>query len=88
MRIGGEYRPEYVEPRHLDRLLEEAGLGAAAARRRLRGHGRRAAPEAARKVRARARCPGLGCARSSTRIVEIVDRRAAQLAALAAPVVR
>ena len=31
MSIGGEYRPEYVRARHLDRMLDEAGLGAAAA---------------------------------------------------------
>ena len=30
MNIGGEYRPDYVQPRHLDELLEQAGLGPAA----------------------------------------------------------
>lgn len=36
MSIGGEYRPQYVQARHLDRLLDEAGLGVAPSRRRLR----------------------------------------------------
>jgi serine/threonine-protein kinase HipA len=47
MNIGGEYRLEYVRRRHLDRLLGEAGLGAAAARRRLRGHAAAAPPRPA-----------------------------------------
>lgn len=35
MSVGGEYRPDYVRPRHLDALLGDAGLGRAAARRRI-----------------------------------------------------
>ncbi|HWI71648.1 MAG TPA: HipA domain-containing protein, partial [Baekduia sp.] len=38
MSIGGEYRPDDLQPRHLNRLLAEAGLGPAAARRRLLSH--------------------------------------------------
>jgi hypothetical protein len=49
MSIGGEYRPEYVRARHLDRLFDEARLGAAA-RRRLRAT-TRDAPGAARNAR-------------------------------------
>jgi serine/threonine-protein kinase HipA len=48
MSIGGEYRPEYVRARHLDRLFEEAGLGVAAARRRLRERETRPARHAMR----------------------------------------
>lgn len=36
MKFGGDYRPDYVRARHLDRLLGDAGLGVAASRRRLR----------------------------------------------------
>jgi serine/threonine-protein kinase HipA len=36
MHIGGEYRPDWVRARHLDRLLTDAKLGPAASRRRLR----------------------------------------------------
>lgn len=35
MGIGGEYRPDYVRPRHFDALLKDAGLGPAPARRRV-----------------------------------------------------
>jgi serine/threonine-protein kinase HipA len=78
MGIGGEYRPEYVRPRHLDRLLSEAGLGAAPARRRLRAMAA-GAPAAARDAcselaRAGWRAPVL------ERLVEIVDERAGWLA--------
>lgn len=83
MKIGGQYKPDYLEPRHLDRLLEEAGLGAAAARRRLRGHAD-AAGHAARAARADLVSAGWD-APVLGRIVEIVDRRAARLAELAAP---
>jgi hypothetical protein len=74
MTTGGEYRPEYVRARHLDRLFDEAGLGAAAARRRLRGMARDA-PGAARNVRQQLidtgwDAPVLG------RIVELIDERA------------
>jgi serine/threonine-protein kinase HipA len=36
MHIGGEYRPDWVRARHLERLLTDAQLGPAASRRRLR----------------------------------------------------
>ncbi|HWT91789.1 MAG TPA: type II toxin-antitoxin system HipA family toxin [Solirubrobacteraceae bacterium] len=86
MSIGKEYRPDYVAPRHLDALLAESGLGAAAARRRLRGLAA-SAPEAARAARqalvdAGWDRPVLG------RIVETVDQRAGWLAAIAAPASR
>jgi len=35
MHIGGEYRPGWVRPRHLERLFADAQLGPAASRRRL-----------------------------------------------------
>ncbi len=81
MSIGGEYRPDYVRPRHLDRLLAEAGLGAAAARRRLRG----LADEAPAAVRdARETLAGEGWeAPVLLRVAEIVERRAAQLTEIA-----
>jgi serine/threonine-protein kinase HipA len=81
MSIGGEYRPDYVEPRHVDRLLDDAGLGAAAARRRLRAHAA-AAPAAAREVRAQFVADGWDKP-VLERIVAIVTRRAARLTALA-----
>jgi len=81
MSIGGEYRPEYVRSRHLDRLLEEAGLAPAAARRRLRAMAADA-PKAAAKAREELAAEGwdspvLG------RIVEIVEWRARMLAEIA-----
>ncbi len=81
MGIGGEYRPDYVEPRHVDRLLGDAGLGAAAARRRLRAHAA-AAPAAARGVRAQLVADGWDKP-VLERIIAIVTRRAARLTALA-----
>jgi serine/threonine-protein kinase HipA len=50
MKIGGDYRPGYLHARHWDRTLSDAGLGVAAARRRLKGHAT-AAPTAAAAVR-------------------------------------
>ena len=35
MSVGGEYRPAYVKDRHIDRMLDDAGLGVAPSRRRL-----------------------------------------------------
>jgi serine/threonine-protein kinase HipA len=35
MKLGGEYRSDYVEARHLDRMLDVAGLGPAPAREHL-----------------------------------------------------
>ncbi|HWI21691.1 MAG TPA: type II toxin-antitoxin system HipA family toxin [Baekduia sp.] len=80
MSIGGEYRPEYLRPRHLDRLLDEAGLGAGAARRRLRAIAS-GASAAARDLRTEFAADGWD-APVLARIVEIVDERAEWLAAL------
>ena len=82
MSIGGQYKPDYLEPRHLDRLLQEAGLGAAPARRRLRGYAT-AAPDVARSVRSDLSAGGWDGS-FLDRIIEIVDRRAAWLARIAA----
>jgi serine/threonine-protein kinase HipA len=86
MSFGGEPRPEYLRPRHVDRMLGEAGLGAAAARRRLRAFARDA-PAAARQVREELQRDGWQ-APVLDRIVEIVDRRAGWLADLTAPASR
>ncbi|MHB1570603.1 MAG: HipA domain-containing protein, partial [Solirubrobacteraceae bacterium] len=74
MSIGGEYRPEYVRARHLDRLFDEAGLGAAAARRRLRAMARDA-PDAARNAREQLIETGWDAPILAT-IVELIDERA------------
>jgi serine/threonine-protein kinase HipA len=86
MSIGGQYKPEYLESRHLDRLLGEAGLGPAAARRRLRGHAL-AAPGAARAARAELAADGWDNPVFNI-IIDIIDRRSAWLADLAAPLAR
>jgi serine/threonine-protein kinase HipA len=83
MSIGGEYRPEYVRARHLDRLFDEAGLGAAAARRRLRAMARDA-PGAARRAREQLTQTGWD-APILERIVELIDERAQWLATITAP---
>jgi serine/threonine-protein kinase HipA len=82
MSIGGEHRPDYVRPRHLDRLLDDAGLGAAAARRRLRGLAKDA-PAAVSEARETLRGEGWE-APVLMRVAEIVERRAAQLTEIAA----
>jgi serine/threonine-protein kinase HipA len=84
MSIGGEYRPDYVQPRHLNRLLEQAGLGPAAARRRIRALAD-AAPAAAHQARMALAeegwdAPVLG------RIIETVEKRSARMLEIAAPV--
>jgi serine/threonine-protein kinase HipA len=83
MSIGGEYRPDHVRPRHLNQFLEQAGLGPAAARRRIRKLADDA-PAAARHVHASLAkegwdAPVLG------RIVETVEKRASQMWDIAAP---
>lgn len=83
MSIGGEYRPDYVRARHLARMLEEAGLGAASARRRLLGHAARAS-RLARAVRDEFRDAGWD-APVLERIATLVDARAAMLQEIAAP---
>jgi len=83
MAIGGERRPDYVHRRHLDRLCGTAGLGGAAVRRRLLAMAQEA-PEAARLVRAVLAEDGWDHPVLDT-VTSIVDRRAAQLTAIAAP---
>lgn len=83
MRIGGEYRPEYLRSRHLDTMLEEAGLGAPATRRLLRRHAANA-PEAARRLRAEFADDGWD-APVLDRIIEVVDHRAKTLDVIASP---
>jgi serine/threonine-protein kinase HipA len=83
MSIGGEYRPNYVRARHLDRLLGEAGLGAAAARRRLRGVAQ-SAPVAAREARETLAAGGWD-APVLVRVVEVLEQRASWLMELTAP---
>jgi serine/threonine-protein kinase HipA len=83
MSIGREYRPDYVRSRHLDQLLEEASLGVAAARRRLRGLARDA-PAAAHQARRTLAAEGWE-APVLIRIVEIVEKRAKRLMEIAAP---
>jgi serine/threonine-protein kinase HipA len=82
MSIGGEYRPEYVRPRHLRRMLDAAGLGAGPSRRRLRALARRAPAAAAD---ARAALTDIGWESDVVdAIVEVVGVRAGLLAELAA----
>jgi serine/threonine-protein kinase HipA len=83
MSIGGEYRPAYVRARHLDRLIEQAGLGGAAARRRLRALAADA-PGAAHAARAALVQAGWDVP-VLDRVVKIVEQRAGWLAELAAP---
>jgi len=83
MSIGGEYRPDYVQPRHLNQLLEQAGLGPAAARRRIRALAE-AAPSAAQQARASLAEEGWD-APVLIRIVEIVEKRASRMMEIAAP---
>jgi serine/threonine-protein kinase HipA len=83
MSIGGEYRPDYVQPRHLNQLLEQAGLGPAAARRRIRALAS-AAPSAAHQAGASLAEEGWA-APVLTRIVETVEKRAARMMEIAAP---
>jgi serine/threonine-protein kinase HipA len=82
MSIGGEYRPDYVRSRHLDRLVDDAGLGAAAVRRRLRSFAAEA-PAAVRQVRDDLAADGWD-APVLARVVEIVERRADLLTEIAA----
>jgi serine/threonine-protein kinase HipA len=86
MSIGGEYRPDYVQPRHLNRLLEQAGLGPAAARRRIRALAD-AAPSAAQQAHASLVEEGWG-APVLERIVETVEKRASLVFEIAAPAPR
>ncbi len=83
MSIGGEYRPNYVQPRHLNRLLEQAGLGPAAARRRIRALAD-AAPSAAHQAHASLTKEGWS-APVLARIVQTVEKRASRILEIAAP---
>jgi serine/threonine-protein kinase HipA len=83
MSIGGEYRHDYVRSRHLTRMLDEIGLGAVSARRRLLGHAA-AAPRLARTVRDDFHDAGWD-APVLDRIVALIDTRAAMLDEIAAP---
>jgi serine/threonine-protein kinase HipA len=82
MSIGGEYRADYVRGRHLDRLLREANLGRAAARRRLRRLASDA-PAAARAAAAALREQGW-TGEIVDDVIAIVDRRAGALEAIVA----
>lgn len=86
MSIGGQYKPDYLERRHLDRLLRDAGLGASAARRRLRAHAE-ATPSAAREVRAQLARDGWDAPIVDI-IIGIVDQRAEWLHGIAKPTAR
>lgn len=83
MSIGGEYRADYVRDRHLDRMLKEAGLGVAPARRRLRTLAEEA-PGAAREARRRLTADGWG-SDVLEEIVKVVERRSRMLAEIARP---
>jgi len=83
MSIGGEYRPDYVRPRHLNELLERAVLGPAAARRRIRALAD-TAPSAAHQAHVSLTAEGWS-APVLARIVETVEERAARMLEIAAP---
>jgi serine/threonine-protein kinase HipA len=83
MKIGGEYRPAYVRARHLDRMFDSAGLGVAAARRRLGGLAR-SAPEAAADTHRALAADGWD-SEVLARIEAIVAERARWLEANTAP---
>ena len=77
MKLGGEYRPDYVMRRHVDRFAAAAGLGVAAVRRRMEVLAE-LTPRRARALRKRTspetEHPILDA------IVEVVDDRARHLA--------
>jgi serine/threonine-protein kinase HipA len=74
MAIGGEYRPDYVRRRHVERLADQTGLGAAAVRRRMLRVAERARGEAAGSV------DRIGPRPVLERVVETIERRAGWLA--------
>jgi serine/threonine-protein kinase HipA len=80
MKIGGEYRADWVEARHLTRLLEAARLGPAAARARIRRLAG-AAPEAARQERESFREDGWEHP-ILDRVLNVIDARAERLLAI------
>lgn len=83
MSIGGEYRADYVRDRHLESMVEQAELGAAAARRRLRRLAQQA-PAAAREARRKLILDGFG-SDVLDEIVNVVESRARALAEITAP---
>jgi serine/threonine-protein kinase HipA len=83
MKWGSENRPDYVRARHLDAVVDAAGLAPAAARRRLRGLAERA-PEAVRDARAELAQRGWD-APILDDVVALVDDRAGRLEEIAAP---
>lgn len=73
MAIGGEYRPDYVRRRHVERFAAAAGLGVAPVRRRMLRLAERArvsAPEVAERV---------GRRPVHDRVLETIERRAGWL---------
>jgi serine/threonine-protein kinase HipA len=82
MSVGGEYRPDYVHARHLDRLLADGGLGPAPSRRRLRALAE-LAPTAAAEARAALASDGWD-ADVLGQIEEAVGQRAGWLREIAA----
>lgn len=86
MKIGGEYRRDWVRARHWERFFEEAGLGAAASLRRLRRF-TGALPGAARDVAQELRADGWG-AEVVARIIAIVEARSHALDEMLAPAPR
>lgn len=77
MKLGGEYRPEYVRRRHIERFASETGLGGPAVRRRLL---RWAAvvPDVAEDLSTEFRERGLHRP-VIDRVLDVVDRRARHL---------
>lgn len=78
MRIGGQDEADWLEERHWDRFAEQAGLGAAALRRRRRALAERA-PGALERVISRFEAAGWSRPITTT-ITSEVARRARQLA--------
>ncbi len=81
MSVGGEYRADYVRSRHLERMLAQAGLGAAPARRRLLRLADQA-PLAARDARAQLTEAGWGC-EILDEVVGVVESRSRTLTDIA-----
>lgn len=83
MSIGGEYRADYIQSRHLNQLLERAGFGPAAARRRTLNLAQ-AAPAAAQRAHATLAEEGWDVP-VLERIVATVEKRASRMLEIAAP---
>lgn len=81
MRFGGEYRPEDVEARHLERLCRDAGIGLGPTRKRIVALAGRA-PATANRVREDFRARGWHRP-VIDRIVAIIEERAAMLRRIA-----